>query len=237
MASFLVTFHSLFLSGKGASTLLLYFNLLLSALGKQFLFPKTPSTVRKGLGYDDLSAGVQRFVVCERCHYVYGTADISNHPKYCTFVRYPAYPQERHREQCNAALYTEKSATTPKEVHAYHSLIASLQLLFARPGFESDINEWRSRNVPEDTLFDIYDGDMWFGIPDADDPNEPFVNHRRSLLLTLNVNWFRPFRNVQHSCGAIYLTVNNLPRIKRFKKENVILVGLMPGPKEAKPTT
>ncbi|KAG2215213.1 hypothetical protein INT45_013019, partial [Circinella minor] len=53
-----------------------------------------------------------------------------------------------------------------------------------------------------------------------------------SLLLTLNVNWFGPFENSTYSCGAIYLTVNNLPLSEHFKTENVILVGVMPGPRE-----
>ncbi|OAD68554.1 hypothetical protein PHYBLDRAFT_63532 [Phycomyces blakesleeanus NRRL 1555(-)] len=50
-------------------------------------------------------------------------------------------------------------------------------------------------------------------------------------MLTLNIDWFQPFNGVIYSCGAIYLAINNLPRSEQFK-ENVILVGLMPGPKE-----
>ncbi|OAD71072.1 hypothetical protein PHYBLDRAFT_148290 [Phycomyces blakesleeanus NRRL 1555(-)] len=53
-------------------------------------------------------------------------------------------------------------------------------------------------------------------------------------MLTLNIDWFQPFNGVTYSCGAIYLSINNLPREERYKKENVILAGLMPGPKEAK---
>lgn len=34
--------------------------------------------------------------------------------------------------------------------------------------------------------------------------------------------------------GAIYLTIQNLPRSERFKEENVILVGVIPGPSEPK---
>jgi len=42
-----------------------------------------------------------------------------------------------------------------------------------------------------------------------------------------------------HLCiptGAIYLTIQNLPRHEWYKHENVILVGLIPGPKEPKLT-
>lgn len=34
--------------------------------------------------------------------------------------------------------------------------------------------------------------------------------------------------------GVIYLVVLNLPREERFKDENMICVGLIPGPKEPK---
>ena len=57
------------------------------------------------------------------------------------------------------------------------------------------------------------------------------VSH--SYLLTLNVDWFQPFTYIQYSTGAIYLTVQNLPRVERYKQENVILVGVMPGPHES----
>ena len=34
--------------------------------------------------------------------------------------------------------------------------------------------------------------------------------------------------------GLIYLAIENLPRSERFKTENVILVGCIPGPREPK---
>ena len=39
-----------------------------------------------------------------------------------------------------------------------------------------------------------------------------------------------------YSTGAIYLTIQNLPRSERYKPGNVILVGLIPGPREPKLT-
>ena len=39
-----------------------------------------------------------------------------------------------------------------------------------------------------------------------------------------------------YSVGAIYLVVQNLPRQIRYKMENIILVGVIPGPKEPKLT-
>lgn len=40
----------------------------------------------------------------------------------------------------------------------------------------------------------------------------------------------------EYSVGAIYLIIQNLPRSMRYKRENVILIGLMPGPKEPQVT-
>ena len=34
--------------------------------------------------------------------------------------------------------------------------------------------------------------------------------------------------------GAIYSTIMNLPRQLRFRQENVMFIGLIPGPKEPK---
>ena len=53
---------------------------------------------------------------------------------------------------------------------------------------------------------------------------------------TLNVDWFQPYTHVCDSLGAIYLVDVNLPRSERYKWENMILVGLIPGPKEPKCT-
>ena len=53
-----------------------------------------------------------------------------------------------------------------------------------------------------------------------------------NLAVTLNVDWFQPYKRVKDSVGALYLCIANLPRSLRYKQENVILVGIIPGPKE-----
>ena len=37
-----------------------------------------------------------------------------------------------------------------------------------------------------------------------------------------------------HSVGVIYLVLVNLPREIRFRKKNVIIIGVIPGPKKPK---
>ena len=52
--------------------------------------------------------------------------------------------------------------------------------------------------------------------------------------LMLNLDWFKPCKHTEYSLGALYLTVMNLPRRVRFRQENVLLIGLIPGPREPK---
>ena len=95
---------------------------------------------------------------------------------------------------------------------------------------------WRSRSnyIRGDSLGDIYDGAIWkkFNSPDGLD----FLTSPFSYLLTLNVDWFQPFDRGVYSVGAIYMTVQNLPRSEKFKTENIHLIGIIPGPKEPKHT-
>ena len=48
----------------------------------------------------------------------------------------------------------------------------------------------------------------------------------------MNVDWFQPFKHTSYSVGAIYLVIMNLPRALRFHPENIIICGIIPGPKE-----
>ena len=63
---------------------------------------------------------------------------------------------------------------------------------------------------------------------------EPLFSAPFTYGLMLNVDWFRPCKHTEYSLGAIYLTIMNLPRTVRFRQENVLLIGLIPGLKEPK---
>ena len=39
-------------------------------------------------------------------------------------------------------------------------------------------------------------------------------------------------RGTSYSTGAMYLTIQNLPRQERYRTENLLLVGILPGPSE-----
>ena len=85
-------------------------------------------------------------------------------------------------------------------------------------------------NETSNSLHDIYDGRVWKEFMHVN--NTPFLAASNHLGLMLNVNWFNPYKHSPYSVGVVYLVILNLPRSMRFKKENIILVGLMPGPHE-----
>ena len=54
------------------------------------------------------------------------------------------------------------------------------------------------------------------------------------LGIIINLDWFQPFDSLVYSYRAIYDVICNLPREIRFKKENMLTLGLLLGPHEVK---
>ena len=81
---------------------------------------------------------------------------------------------------------------------------------------------------------DIFDGRLWKDMMFINDT--PFLAEPNNLCLSINVDcdWFKVYDHSQYSAGPIYLVILNLPRHERYKDENVILAGIIPGPKEPK---
>ena len=75
-------------------------------------------------------------------------------------------------------------------------------------------NQERGRNVY------IYDGKLWEDFLTVN--GEPFLIGQLGLGLILNVDWFQPYKHIACSVGVVFISVMNLPRLIRFKRENVI---------------
>ena len=87
-----------------------------------------------------------------------------------------------------------------------------------------EVKEYKSRHI-----WRYYDSNVWNGF-------SKFLKEPHHYLLMLNVDWFQLFSHIQYSVGAIYVVIQSLPRHKRFLEENIILVGVIPGPSEPKLT-
>ena len=88
---------------------------------------------------------------------------------------------------------------------------------------------WRTRKQTE-KLSDIYDGKIWQDFQKFN--GKDLLADPHTLGLMLNIDWLKPYKHVQYYVGAIYLSIMNLPRQLRFKYENILIIGLIPGPKE-----
>ena len=124
-----------------------------------------------------------------------------------------------------------KTFLYPRMVYPYNSVIKSLQQLLRRPGFWDKCQEWRKQVLPNNVKTDIYQGNVWKELSSTG-----FLSHVNSLAVMLNVDWFRPHKHSPGSVGVIYLVLLNLPRHERYKLENIIVVGILPGPSEPKLT-
>ncbi|OAD79477.1 hypothetical protein PHYBLDRAFT_58525 [Phycomyces blakesleeanus NRRL 1555(-)] len=70
--------------------------------------------------------------------------------------------------------------------YVYQSLTRALKILFLHPNFKQKIMHWNQEFKITDTLCDVYDSEAWTDLKDNDD--EIFVEHPRSLMLTLNID-------------------------------------------------
>jgi hypothetical protein len=212
-------------------------------------FPPTAYMARKLL---DIKKKSKTFAVCTDCNKLYNPAEIipkpgdnnANSGFKCTHVEFPNHTTKKYRKQCGSELLTNVPTNNgfkwrPKMVYPLPCLKTQLATMYKRPGFEDLLKKWTNRVVLTDALSDIYDGEIWKTFPSRlDIPNPPrfFTPETadKHLGIMINLDWFQPFESSAYSCGAIYGVICNLPRDIRFKKENVLTLGLLPGPNEVK---
>ena len=188
----------------------------------------------KNINRDDF----KRFIVCQRCHTTCEHEDchgVSGELK-CNFIPFPRHPQKRMRTPCHTNLFKSVKTSSGKHIFVplkefcYKSVVQSIEALINLPGKLDLLSNWKSRSIPGGVLADIYDGQVWQDFLVVD--GKEFLSSRYSLGLLINVDWFQPYKHVRYSVGAIYIAILNYPRHLRYLRENMILVGIIPGPHE-----
>ena len=203
------------------------------------MIPKNMYFLRKMCNSEN---NLRTYVVCPKYHALYDQENciIRRHgglleSAKCMFVHYPNYPHVSRREKCNTLLMKQVKhgsayKLVPCKAYTYNSLKASLTKLSSKSGFFANCEKWGSRKNTKDVYTDIYDGLVWEIFKSANET--PFLQVPNNLGLILNIDWFNPYKHIEYSIGVLYLVVANLPRSERYKIENVIIVGVLPGPKE-----
>ena len=200
-------------------------------------FPKCNVTALKRVGIENDS--FQKFVVCGSCNELYPDINDLIYSAHGTIKARTCSNQilyNRRRVACGQPLLKKsiledgKCTFIPIKTYCYKSIVESIEELLNRKGMLNECQKWRSREVPSGYLADIFDGAIWKKrFHSKDEQGRYFLDTPSNLGLMLNVDWYQPYqRKSDCSVGAIYCTIMNLPRELRNKRENVLLVGIIP---------
>lgn len=171
-------------------------------------------------------------VVCRICHSLYSYEDCIEKRGSRIFVRFCCECQSSGKSIPLLKLVISSQGSQklyPFLVYPSLSLISSLQAIFSRPGLLDLCEEWR-KQISTDLYCDVFDGQIWKDFLVYQ--NTPFLVDRHSIGLMMNIDWFQPFKHRSYSIGVVYLVIMNLQRNIRYKRENILIIGLLPGPSE-----
>ena len=175
---FLMFMQAVFcLSDTVLSYFIIFLRVLFSVLGRSCkitaeIAEYLPSSLYKAVVYENRLI-FQKYVVCKRCHRIYYFSDCVDgsgsrrKSKTCSFKKFPCHPQQRMRVPCGSLLLKSVELANgavylyPQLTYCYLNLEVSLQSFLLRPDFFSSCELWRSREVNEGILKDIYDGKIW----------------------------------------------------------------------------
>ena len=209
---------------KFLKTVLCNFKEIVTADNLQEITKNFPDTLQKARTISHINRdNFQKFIVCQNCHCAYPSDQLPRSTSTettikCSFVPFPRHPQRRMRSPCGFPLVklvktaSGKKLFKPMKLFCYKSIIRSIAEMVQKPGMLDLLNHWKSRSVPNGVLADIYDGFVWKSFLNVD--GKEFLQSRYGIGLLLSVDWFQPFKHVQHSVGCIYLVILNLPEGK-----------------------
>ena len=194
-----------------------------------------------------LPFGFRKLIVCRKCLSIYKYKDCLDKAsaipasKKCTNVMYPHHPMPNKRVSCETPLLKSVEFASghailyPHLVYCYKDFKSCLQTLLLNSEFVCNCQLWSENNNSD--LNSIYNGNIWkdfFLVKESPLTNYSFSKNKYSFGCALNVDWFQPYTHTTFSVGVIHLTVLNLPRFLRYKREKIILIGIIPGPHEPK---
>lgn len=232
-----VMLHGKHLSDEGCEVLMVFLNIALTITNNVYRFPVRAETFVSWCKLAErVHHGMKEYVSCTACHAVHAfhtaTEKSALLGRTCSYIE--PFPGS---SRCSNTLFERNAGGIMKPIRSvfYNSIVSSLKTFFLRDTFVSKIQQWKSRLVIPGVMSDIYDGRVWKSFKMNPDDEVPFVHQSDfNLMLTINCDWFQLYTNSAYSCGAIYITIANLPREVRNLRENVLLCCLLPGPGEPK---
>lgn len=234
-------------SGVSMASVAVLLVLLYMFLRKPLQTVLTNYELDKILGFNRDS--FDRLVVCSKCNCVRKLSDcvvtVTRDGRRvttvgrCSCVHFRKHPHKSKRTMCNAKLChtTDRKFGLPRVSPVlsmpYRPLLAPLARLLQTPGFENQLEQWRVRFASrgaDDPISDIHDGQLWRDMQSFN--GAPLLAAAGTIAMCMWGDWIQPFVTASYSMGVIMMVVGNLPRSVRFKRQNVILVQLLPGGSE-----
>lgn len=197
------------------------------------IIPSSLYLLRKFASFD--RDNFVKYAVCSKCSKLYDMKDCTeiNHRgqrivKHCKQKQYPRSATCGAPLAKKVFLSNQREEFYPLKVYCYNSVKEKLQEMLMRDNFPKLCESWRDHQTPEGYLADIVDGQVWKDFQTVD--GEPFLSAPRNYMFMLNFDFFQPMKHRNdYSVGVLYLANLNLPRSMRFKWENIIVVGIIPG--------
>ncbi|GET62975.1 hypothetical protein GLOIN_2v1775288 [Rhizophagus irregularis DAOM 181602=DAOM 197198] len=165
-------------------------------------FPDSLYLTRKKLGLNDQ---FHSFVPCPKCHKLYKKEEVVDFKQEDN----PAIMKCQHIEFSNSSVRRSRLCNTALS----EKISASTNRTIIRPNL---MYPFAGINQQLATMF-------------CRPGSEVADSH---LGLMLNLDWFQPYDSTIYSIGVIYAAICNLPRDIRFRRENLLTLGILPGPKE-----
>ena len=227
-------------------SLIKFMKLVLKEIGgsKFDSFPDTLYLARKDLRLQDK---FHSFAVCPNCHKLYNKQEVvefreNNNLEVmkCRHIKFPNSTARRSK-LCQTPLsqkvmlLNNRISIKPELIYPFAGIRQQLATMYRRPNFEKSLRHWAERTSFSNILTDIYDGQVWRNLKENGENSPNFFRPEVAdshLGLMLNLDWFQPYEGVPHSTGVIYAAICNLPREVRFKRENMLILGILPGPKK-----
>lgn len=67
--------------------------------------------------------------------------------------------------------------------------------MLQKPGMLDLLNHWKSRQIPNGVLSDIYDGAVWKSFLNVN--GETFMQCHHCIGFLISTDWFQPYKHVQ----------------------------------------
>ena len=141
--------------------------------------------------------------------------------------------------KCETSRLTESGQ--PRRIFSYMPIIPRLRALMSNRTYATLLqyraDEHEKTHRPG-TITDIFDGLHYRSlleervvVGDRTYPHNYFSDHR-DIALGFATDGFAPFKKQKHTAWILLIFNYNLPPEQRFQKDNILCVGIIPGPKK-----